>query len=82
MPQLNAKQPIVEADRTMSQPMRERMREVGNAIPLTGTGSPEGVVEALQAQLYIDLSGGAGTMLYVKKDAALAGDTTQGWVAV
>lgn len=34
---------------------------------LTGTGSPEGVVYANIGTLYVNLSGGAGTTLYVKQ---------------
>ena len=42
----------------------------------TGTGSPEGVVTANMGSLYLNLSGGASTTLYVKQTGA--GNT--GWV--
>lgn len=44
---------------------------------LTGTGSPEGVIEADRKTLYLDTSGG----LYIKRDADIAGDRTKGWIA-
>ena len=42
----------------------------------TGTGSPEGVVTASPGALYLNLSGGAGTTLYVKQ----SGTSNTGWV--
>jgi hypothetical protein len=45
-------------------------------IVRTGTGSPEGVVTANMGSLYLNLSGGASTTLYVKQTGA--GNT--GWV--
>jgi len=47
---------------------------------LSGTGSPEGVVDAEPTRLYMDESGTAGAIMYVKRDADIAGDTTQGWI--
>ena len=45
---------------------------------LSGTGSPEGVVEAEPKRLYMDDTGTAGNILYVKKSGT--GDT--GWILV
>lgn len=42
----------------------------------SGTGSPEGVVDAIQNAQYIDT---ASDLLYYKRDADIAGDTTKGW---
>lgn len=49
---------------------------------LTGTGSPEGVIEAKQKRLYMDESGTAGSILYIKRDADIGGDRSQGWILV
>ncbi|MES0327445.1 MAG: hypothetical protein ABUK13_04555 [Gammaproteobacteria bacterium] len=49
---------------------------------LTGSGSPEGVVEAIITKRYMDTAGVAGAILYIKRDADIAGDKTQGWVLV
>lgn len=43
----------------------------------SGTGSPEGVVEASVGSLYTNISGGANTTLYVKE----SGTSNTGWVA-
>lgn len=49
---------------------------------LSGTGSPEGVVEAKQKTLYMDETGSSGSVLYIKQSADVSGDRTQGWIAV
>ena len=49
---------------------------------LTGEGSPEGAEEGVQGKLYMDTIGTAGSILYVKRDADISGDRTQGWILV
>lgn len=49
---------------------------------LTGTGSPEGVVEAEQFTLYMDDIGTAGSILYIKRDPDISGDKSTGWILV
>lgn len=48
----------------------------------SGTGSPEGVVEAQPKQIYMDTTGTAGSILYIKRDASVAGDKSKGWILV
>lgn len=79
---LNQGQPIVEPDGTMAQPFRQFTQEASLSIPITGSGSPEGVVEAVQFSLYLDTAGGAGSIQYRKMQPDVAGDRTKGWVAV
>lgn len=79
---LNQGQPIVEPDGTMAQPFRQFTQEASLSIPITGSGSPEGVVEAVQFSLYLDTSGGAGSIAYRKMQPDVAGDRTKGWIAV
>lgn len=79
---LNVAQPIVEANGTMSQPFRQWTQEASLAIPIIGTGSPEGVVEARQYSLYLDESGISGAIQYRKMQPSIAGDRTKGWVLV
>ena len=57
-------------------------REVTRLSILEGAGSPEAVQEALPTRLYMDTSGTAGSILYVKRDANIAGDKTKGWILV
>lgn len=45
---------------------------------LRGTGTPEGAVTGSPGDLYVNLSGGAATTLYVKETGA---ETDTGWAA-
>lgn len=51
-------------------------------IILTGSGSPEGIIEAIVAKEYMDTAGIAGAIKYIKRDADIAGDKTKGWILV
>jgi hypothetical protein len=50
---LNVGQPIIESNGTMSQAFRQFTQEASLSIPIVGTGSPEGVVEAVQYSLVL-----------------------------
>jgi hypothetical protein len=79
---LNVAQPIVENNGTMSQAFRQFTQEASLSIPIVGTGSPEGVVEAVQYSLYLDRTGSAGAIQYRKMIPSIANDRKQGWVLV
>ena len=81
-PRLNVAQPIVDPDGTMAQPFRQFTQDASLSIPIVGTGSPEGVVEARQYSLYINSAGTTGSIEYRKMLPDIGGDITQGWVAV
>ena len=74
--------PIVKSDGTMESQFNLFMIEVQRLGLLIGTGSPEGVVEALQGQEYMDDAGTASTIKYIKRDADIAGDKTKGWILI
>ena len=82
MSTLNAGSPIVEADGTMSQAFRQWALKAGLGIPITGEGSPEGVVTAPQFSVYLDTAGGSGTIQFRKMKPAIDGDPKKGWVLV
>ena len=77
-----ASQPIVEPDSTMSEPFRVWTQRVTAMQILTGSGSPEGVVSAPITTLYMNTAGGAGAVLYIKRDTDIAADPTTGWILV
>jgi hypothetical protein len=81
-PLLNAAQPIVDNTGKMSQAFRTWTLDASLSIPIIGTGSPEGVVEARQFQLYINSAGAAGAIEYRKMLSDIGGDRTQGWKLV
>lgn len=73
-------QAIVDSTGRMSRQFQEWQALVTRLLPMTGTGSPEGVVEAEQYQHYYDTSGSAGNILYIKMQSDVGGDKSQGWV--
>ena len=81
-PILNVAQPIIGNDGTMEQAFRQWTQDASLSIPIVGTGSPEGVVEARQYSLYLDSAGSAGSIQYRKMLPDIGGDRTRGWVAV
>ena len=64
---------MVQEFRTWTQTMTDRSL-------IIGTGSPETVVEAAQGAQYMDDTGAAGSILYIKRDSDVAGDKTKGWI--
>ena len=46
--------------------------------PITGAGSPEGVITANPYQVYLDTAGGAGALQYRK----MTGTGNTGWILV
>jgi hypothetical protein len=81
-PLLNAGQPIVDNSGKMAQAFRTWTLDASLSIPIVGVGSPEGVVEARQYQLYIDSTGAAGFIEYRKMLSEIGGDRAQGWLLV
>lgn len=49
---------------------------VNNIPPLTGTGSPEGVVVGSVGRWYVDIAAAVGTGIYQKE----TGDGNTGWI--
>ena len=80
--QLAAAQPIVDERGIMSQAMRIHTQQSVYDSLRIGTGSPEGNLKGGQGQRYMDDSGTAGAILYIKRDADIGGDTSQGWILV
>ena len=73
---------IVKQDGTMHDAFRLFINQVSRESLIVGTGSPEGVVLAIQGQEYMDDAGIAGAIKYIKRDADVAGDKTQGWILI
>ena len=75
--------PMVDENRVSTQDFRSWVQIINNQALIIGTGSPEGVVSALQGARYMDDAGTAGNIIYIKRDADDgAGDTTKGWILV
>ena len=80
--QLIRDNPLVDESGKMTQRTVEWARQVTNLSIITGSGSPEGAIEAQITTLYMDTAGTAGNILYIKKSADIASDRTQGWILV
>ena len=78
----NPSRPIIDADGEMEQFFRDWTQLISKLSTLEGSGSPESVVEALPTRQYMDTAGTAGAILYIKRDADILGDKTQGWILV
>lgn len=74
--------PIVDANRLQTQEFNDWVADVTRNILLTGSGTPETFVEAVVGQSYMDTEGSSGSIMYVKRDAAISGDSKQGWILV
>jgi len=73
---------IVDEAGLTTPPMMIWMDQVTDLQPITGSGSPEGVVQALITRIYMDTVGTAGNILYIKRDADVAGDKSKGWILI
>lgn len=77
-----ASNPIVDKDGVMSPEFQRWVTRITGLDILVGTGSPEGSIEATVGTSYMDSAGSTGSLLYLKRDADIAGDRTKGWIAV
>ena len=83
IPSLDANTAIVNEDGTMTDVFQRWMKQVTDLDLIVGTGSPEGVIEANVGREYLDDTGLAGAVKYIKQEPDDgAGDKTIGWVAV
>jgi hypothetical protein len=81
--QPSSTRPLVNEDGSPSGQFNTWIKVITDQSIITGEGSPEGVVPALQTSEYMDLNGTAGNIKYIKRDADDGlGDTTKGWVLI
>lgn len=74
--------PITQESGLMSDRFRLWVQLINNQSLIIGTGSPETVIAAEQGAFYMDDTGTPGSILYIKRDADVAGDKTKGWILV
>lgn len=79
VPRLNATFPIT-SEGVMAPHFRQWTQQASLGIPIIGTGSPEGVIEAIQYSLYLDRNGSTGSIEYRKMLPDVGGNTKMGWV--
>ena len=74
--QPNVNKPVIDANGGMLEGFRRWVQNVTRTQLFRGSGSPEGVVEAIENALYVDED---NDNLYYKRDSDISGDTSQGW---
>ena len=72
--------PVVDEGNLPTFLFSQFMLDVARMSPEIGSGSPEGIISAVQWQTYIDEDGSTGSIKYIKKYADIGGDTTKGWI--
>lgn len=74
--------PIVDEMGMMTGEVRILNEALFNRIPITGSGTPEGNVEAAEGAVYYDITASTGSIHYVKTANSVGGDRTLGWILV
>lgn len=80
--EINIDRAIVNNDGSLTIQSRTFFRQLIDRALIIGTGSPESVVPAEIGSSYMDDSGTAGNIMYLKRDDNVAGDKSQGWILV
>ena len=80
--QPSSDRPIVKENGSPSVQLNSWLKVMTDRALIIGTGSPESIVEANQGAEYMDDTGIVGAIKYIKRDADIAGDKTQGWVLI
>lgn len=73
---------IIDESGRQTQEFNDWINQVNRSLIIIGTGSPEGVVTATIGQEYMNDAGTAGSIKYIKRDAAIAGDLSKGWILI
>lgn len=79
---LNIDVQILDENGAMTEEFHNWVSSVYRRGLLVGTGSPEGNIEAEVGREYLDDTGSAGAVKFIKQLPDIAGDRTQGWVAI
>ena len=80
--QVDPSKAVVNEFGFMTEAFKLFVLQLVNGGLIIDTGSPEGVIEAQQGAIYMDDTGTAGSILYIKRDADISGDKTKGWILV
>ena len=72
----NMNKPIVSKEGDALDQLRKWILAVTRTQLFSGSGSPEGVIEAISNAQYVDID---TDILYYKRDSDIDGDTAMGW---
>lgn len=79
---LGMSEPVVDETGKPLRNLNLFTEDVSRLPILFGSGSPNGIIEARATRLYMDTSGGSGSILYIKQVDDIAGDKSDGWILV
>lgn len=82
IPVPDANTPVVDSNGLMNDAFQIWVSRMTSLDLLVGTGSPEGAIEAIVGREYLDQTGAAGAVKFIKQLADIGGDKSQGWVAI
>ena len=83
VPTITLTRPLVDKSGIATQDLRSWLVSAGIQLTITGTGSPEGVIEAEVLSEYMDDTGTAGSIKYIKRDIDNgSGDKRFGWILI
>ncbi len=80
--QPNSDRPLLKEDGSPATQLNSWFKIMSDRALIVGTASPETVVEANQGAIYMDDTGTAGSILYIKRNTDIGGDKKQGWILV
>ena len=73
---------FVDQNGLMTQEARTWVQTINDRTLIIDAGSPEGAIEAPIGSEYMDSAGTASNIKYIKRDADIGGDKTQGWILI
>jgi hypothetical protein len=74
--------PVVDKDGKPLRILQLFSEDVQRMATIIGIGSPEGIVEAIQGQEYLNTTGGPGFVKYIKQLPDIGGNRKLGWVPI
>lgn len=76
---LSRKIPLVDENGCPTQWMQILGEQLRQLPMMAGNGSPEGIYEAQQTRLYMDINKSSGFRLWIKTVDGVGGDAKLGW---
>lgn len=74
--------PFLDENGALSSEARAWTQIITLRALIIGTGSPNGIIEAVQGAEYMDDTGTAGNIKYIKRDSDVGGDKSLGWYLI
>ena len=73
---------IVDQSGMMTTEFSTWSQTISNRSLIVGVGAPEGVIEAVIGAEYMNSTGTASSVKYIKQKSDIGGDKTMGWILI